>query len=78
MQIIFYLSLALVLSTMLSGPLFKIKHKVPQLIQQYWHILYCFKCLSLWITLICTQSIFIAVITSAIAIILEKILLKYE
>lgn len=71
-DIIFYLALVIVYIVMFKNILFEIKHKLPSWLQKYWHILYCTKCVGLWLTLILSGSIYVAVITSAIIIMIEK------
>lgn len=68
-----FIIITFVLSELMSNLIFPIKHKFPKFIQKYIHILYCEKCLGLWLTLLFTGDIFIAAIVSVVFILKEKI-----
>lgn len=76
--ILSHLALAYVWTNLTSDLLFDVKLKLPTKFQWLFSKLYCFKCIALWLTLLLTMNIYTAVITSAIAIILDKYTNTYE
>jgi hypothetical protein len=76
MEFLKIIPLAFIISLMLSEVLFELKTKIKKIYIQYIVTkLYCFKCLSFWLTLAITKDVYFATLNALCAIIFEETIL---